>query len=317
MPTDKLTDFPSPLNHAAEACAGEAHIGDPPQTESSTLFDKVEKVCVASVPESKDSRMESTSPLDNKGTLFFITIGGFFIANAIIAEFIGAKVFSLDQAFGLEPLYFDFAGKRIALFNLTAGALLWPLEFAISDTINEYFGRRGVKILTYLTIAFISYAFLIVFSAIQLPPAKIWLIQTTNSGGQINMEDAFQAIFGQGLWIIVGSLTAFLLGQFIDVSIFHKVKQYTGEKHLWLRTAGSTVVSQLVDSYVVLFISFSLNPQTNWDIKIILVMGCVKYSYKFFMVIALTPMIYLLHKIVDNYLGESRAHEMKERAMQY
>lgn len=321
MPKDKLTDFPLPLDKVEEVFIEEAHKSEDSQMElSSNQMEKMPvaevKVPVAEVEACKVAPLEFSSPLESRGTLLFIIVGGFFIANAIIAEFIGSKVFSLDQALGWEPHYINIAGKQIPLFNLTAGALLWPLEITISNTINEYFGRRSVRVLMYITITFISYAFLMVFTAIQLPPAEIWIIRI-DRGKTINMEEAFEAIFSQGLWTIMGSLTAFLIGQLIDSSIFHRVKQYTGQKHLWLRNAGATVISQLVDSYIVLFISYYFNPHTNWDVKIILVMGGVKYSYKFFMVFALTPLIYLLHGIIDNYLGEPLASKMKEKAMQY
>ncbi len=63
-------------------------------------------------------------------------------------------------------------------------------------------------------------------------------------------------IFRQGLWIIIGSMVAFLIGQVLDVLVFHRIKKITGEKRIWLRATGSTLVSQLVDSFVVLFIAF-------------------------------------------------------------
>jgi len=256
-----------------------------------------------------------SSPLDNKTNLLFVAIGGFFVANAIIAEFIGVKVFSLEKTFGFEPLAFPLWGMIISL-NLTAGALLWPLEFAISDVINEYFGRRGVKILTYITILFIGYAFLMVILTMQLAPVDFWIMRQTEYG-PINMEAAFNTIFGQGLWIIIGSLIAFLVGQLIDVAIFYQVKRYTGEKYLWLRATGSTLVSQLVDSFIVLLIAFYFNPATQWDLYQVIILGIVKYMYKVVMAVALTPLIYLLHKIIDDYLGQELATEMKKQAMQH
>jgi queuosine precursor transporter len=264
----------------------------------------------------EDKQMESPSPLDNKANMLFIAIGGFFIANAIIAEFIGVKVFSLEKTLGFEPLNYSLFGAETTIsLNLTAGALLWPLEFAISDIINEYFGRRGVKVLTYITIIFVSYAFLMVFSTMQLTPTEYWITRNTSEYGLVNMEAAFNTIFGQGLWIIIGSLIAFFIGQLVGVTIFYQVKKYTGEKYLWLRTTGSTLVSQFVDSFVVLLISFYFNPATQWGFYTVMMLGVVKYFYKFIMAILLTPLIYLLHNFIDDYLGEAIASEMKKHAM--
>jgi hypothetical protein len=251
--------------------------------------------------------------INHKGSLLFVLIGGFFIANAIIAEFIGIKVFSLERTLGFEPLDWQMSGFNIAL-NLSAGALLWPLEFAIADLINEYFGKRGIKLLSYLSVALISYAFLMVSFTIFLTPADFWVTRHTSTG-TINMVQAFDAVFSQGLWIIIGSLVAFLIGQLIDVRVFHWVKERTGERYLWLRATGSTLVSQFIDSFIVLIIAFHINPNANWDLKTIIIIGTVKYLYKFIMAFLLTPVIYLLHYFIDYYLGESLATEMKKRAL--
>jgi uncharacterized integral membrane protein (TIGR00697 family) len=248
-----------------------------------------------------------------KETLLFLMLGGFFITNALIAEFVGVKVFSLEKTFGLPPANLHILGFYLS-FNLTAGALLWPLVFVMSDLINEYFGRRGVRLLSYMTIALISYTFLIIFLSMNLVPADFWLIRNTENG-PLNMEVAFGAIFGQGLWIIIGSLIAFFIGQVVDVAVFYQIKLYTGEKYLWLRATGSTLISQLIDSFVVLIIAFHLNPSTHWDLKLVLAIGIAKYIYKFLMAILLTPVMYLMHTLIDNYLGEELAERLKENAM--
>lgn len=257
---------------------------------------------------------QSSSHFDNKSTLLFVYLSSFFIANAIIAEFIGVKVFSLEQSLGFEPLNFPLGGLHFS-FNLTTGVLLWPLVFVMTDVINEYFGRRGVKILSYMAVLLIGYAFLIIFLAISLTPADFWLIRDSKPHGHVNMQIAFEVIFGQGLWVIVGSLVAFLIGQLIDVFLFYAVKKRTGEKYLWLRATGSTLVSQAVDSFIVLFISFHINPATRWDLKLIFTLFVIKYLYKFIIALAMTPLIYLIHNIIDAYLGESLAVELKQRAM--
>ncbi len=78
--------------------------------------------------------------------------------------------------------------------------------------------------------------------------------------GVPDMDKAYGQILGQGSMIIIASLTAFLLGQLVDVFTFHKIKKVTGEGKIWLRATGSTLVSQLIDSFVVLFCAFHLFP---------------------------------------------------------
>jgi uncharacterized integral membrane protein (TIGR00697 family) len=159
-----------------------------------------------------------------------------------------------------------------------------------------------------------------VFFSIKTSPADFW-IGNRAAEGIANMDIAYSSIFGQGLWIIIGSLIAFLIGQVVDVVIFHKIKKVTGEKSIWLRSTGSTVVSQLIDSFVVLFIAFYLGPRITsgqgqpWPFMLVLAVGVGNYIYKFTMAVLLTPVIYLVHNIIEKYLGHNTAREMKNAAM--
>ncbi len=248
---------------------------------------------------------------DKKTKLFFI-LGGFFIANAIIAEMIGGKIFSLEETLGLQATYFSLFCENNLSFNLTAGVLLWPVVFIMTDIINEYYGMKGVKFLSYLSVALISFAFIIIYGAIQLTPATWWQ-DTYKAQGVPNAQLAFKVIMGQGLWIIIGSLVAFLLGQILDVLVFHKIKKATGDKMVWLRATGSTLVSQAVDSFVVLFIAFYIGQ--NWTFAQVFAIASVNYVYKFIVAIGLTPLIYLGHKLIDKFLGKEEANRMKKLAV--
>ena len=253
-----------------------------------------------------------TNILKDKPTKLFLGITAFFVANALIAECIGGKIFSLEKLFGFAPSNFTLFGQSGLAFNLTCGVLLWPLEFIITDIVNEYYGPKSVRRISYTAVVLISYAFIMFYSAMNIPPADFW-IGSKQDMGIPNMQVAFGGIFGQGMWIIVGSLTAFLVSQLIDVTIFHKIKRMTGEKWVWLRATGSTVVSQLVDSFVVLFIAFKIG--NNWSWQLVLAICLLNYAYKFTMAIALTPMIYFVEKRIENYLGKETAHKMKQAAM--
>lgn len=257
------------------------------------------------------AHMENIKVVHNKASRLFIFLAGFFIANALIAEFIGVKIFSLEKTFGFEPFTLHIFGETLS-FNLTCGVLLWPFVFILTDVINEYYGKRGVRFLSFLAVGLISYAFLMIFLGIKVAPADFW-ITTKQSEGIADMNNAYGAVFGQGLRIILGSIVAFLVGQVVDVYIFHRIKQMTGEKSIWLRATGSTVVSQLIDSYVVLFIAFY--GQEGWSTVLILAVGVVNYIYKFTMAVLLTPLIYILHGIIDKYLGDDLAKELKDYAL--
>ncbi len=254
--------------------------------------------------------------IDKPTKLFFI-LGGFFITNALLAEFVGVKIFSLEATLGFSPFEWTLFGVEDLGFNLTAGVVLWPVIFVMTDIINEYYGKSGVKKLTYLTIGLIIYAFLMVSLSMELAPNEWWDSisgQSPDGSPQISsMNAAFKAIFGQGLWIILGSLCAFIIGQGIDVFVFQKIKKMTGETKIWLRATGSTLVSQLVDSFIVLIIAFYIG--SDWDITRVLAIGCVNYLYKFAIAIMLTPIIYFAHYIIDQYLGIEVANSLKAKAI--
>ena len=140
-----------------------------------------------------------------------------------------------------------------------------------------------------------------------------WWVDVAKDQGVPDYQAAFAAIFGQGMWIIVGSLVAFLLGQLIDVSVFHRIRRATGERHAWLRATGSTAVSQLIDSFVVLYIAFVLGPQ-QWSLSLFFAVGTLNYIYKMLAAIALIPLLYLMRAGIRRYLGEDRATELREQA---
>ena len=251
--------------------------------------------------------------LNDKPTRLFIFLTSFFVANALIAECIGGKLFSLERVFSIAPHLFSLLGEHGLTFTLTCGVLLWPLEFVMTDVVNEYYGPKAVRRISYIAIALICYAFLMFYIAIQMPADTGFWTGSQKADGIPNMQVAFASIFGQGMWIIAGSVTAFLLSQIVDVWVFHRIKKVTGEKKVWLRSTGSTLVSQLVDSFIVLFIAFKLGK--GWSYQRVLAICLVNYAYKSTMAIVLTPLIYIIEKWIEHYLGHEITHKMKRAAM--
>ena len=252
------------------------------------------------------------SILKDKPTKLFLGITAFFVANALIAECIGGKIFSLEKVFGLAPSNFTLFGVPNLSFNLTCGVLLWPLEFVITDIVNEFYGPKAVRRISLIAVALISYAFIMFYLAMSAAPAGFW-VESKMQNGVPSMQLAFEAIFGQGMWIIIGSIIAFMVSQLIDVTVFHQIKKRTGDKMIWLRSTGSTVISQLVDSFVVLFIAFKIG--NGWAWSTVLAVGVVNYMYKFTMAIVLTPLIHLIRNRIENYVGAEAAEKMKREAM--
>ena len=250
--------------------------------------------------------------LKDKPTKLFLFISAFFVANALIAECIGGKIFSLEKLFGLQPASFTLLGQSGLSYSLTCGVLLWPLEFVMTDIVNEYYGPKAVRRISYTAVSLIAYAFVMFYAAIQVAPAP-WWPASSQASGIPDRQAAFSNVFGQGMWIIAGSIVAFLFSQLIDVLIFHRIKRATGEKWLWLRATGSTLVSQLIDSFIVLVIAFKLGQGWSWGQVIAICL--VNYSYKAIMALVLTPVVYLAEKGIANYVGHDVAARMKQQAM--
>lgn len=232
--------------------------------------------------------------------IVFLVLAGIFITNALVAEIIGGKLITVDLSFGI---------LNIKPFVLSMGILPWPVVFLTTDLINEYFGRKGVRKLSLLTAVLIAYAFVVIFFAIRVPAWENSLVQT---------ED-FKRVLGQSQLIIIGSITAFLVGQLLDVFIFWFLRERTGGKMLWLRATGSTVISQLVDSFIVLGIAFYLPDVFNFYNKPadklmtfdqFIAIGFTGYAFKLIIAICLTPLIYGTHAVIDRYLGEKDAETL-------
>ena len=236
--------------------------------------------------------------------LLFLGLAAFFLTNALLAEIIGPKIFSLEGLLGVAPAHIMLFGRGPFDFNLSSGALLWPFVFISTDVINEYFGPAGVRRVSLLGVGMIIYMFGMVWAVTHTPPAAFWLaLNNVDAAGRpFDVNYAFSSIFRQGMGIMIGSLTAFMLGQFADAYLFQTIRKRTGEGKIWLRATGSTVISQLLDSFLVLYIAFYLFG--NWSVEQVVLVGVVNYIYKFSAAIVLTPLLYLAHNVVDRYLGE-------------
>ena len=237
----------------------------------------------------------------SKKQKLFAFLFGVFLTNAIIAEIIGVKIVSIEKSLGFLPLGIKTPWGETWDFNQTAGALNWPIVFITSDIINDYFGKKGVKFISYTTSIFIAYTFFIIYLATKLVPADFWLNVNGLKEG-FNIDRAFQKIFQQGLGIIIGSISAFLISQLLDALIFEKIKHKTGGKMIWLRATGSTLISQLIDSILVIGIAFYVFG--GWTFSQWMNVSFNNYLYKFSIAILFTPVLYVAHYFIEKYLKE-------------
>jgi uncharacterized integral membrane protein (TIGR00697 family) len=221
----------------------------------------------------------------------FVVLAAVFFANALLAELIGGKLFTVPMPWG-----------RLVL---SCGIVLWPVVFILTDVVNEYFGRRGVRRLSVLAALIISYAYV-----------ALWLTQLVPAAEFSPVDDAsFSRVFLQSQWIIAGSIAAFLLAQLLDVTVFWLIRRRTGHRLLWMRATGSTVVSQLADTFVVQFIGlylpFALGGR-GVDFPTFLNSASTGYLFKVLVAVAITPLLYLLHAAIDRWLGPEQAERVVE-----
>ena len=211
-----------------------------------------------------------------KKDLVYVILAGIFITNAVVAELIGGKLILVGP------------------YVMSVGILPWPIVFITTDLINEYFGEKGVKKLSLITASLIGYCFVLLYFALQLPAVQ---------GDGLVTDAQFNGVFGQSMWIIVGSILAFLVSQLIDVTVFHFFKNKTGNRMIWLRSTGSTVISQLFDSFIVLGIAFWLTGKMTTEVYI--ASAFTGYFVKLIIAVCLTPVIYLGHALIEKYLQKS------------
>lgn len=211
----------------------------------------------------------------SKKDTVYVVLAGIFITNAVVAELIGGKLI--------------YVGSAV----MSVGILPWPIVFITTDLINEYFGEKGVRKLSTITASLIAYCFVLLYVALNVPAVK---------GEHLVTDSQFNAVFGQSMWIIVGSITAFLVSQLIDVTIFHFVKNRTGNKMIWLRSTGSTVISQLFDTFIVLGIAFWMTGKMTTEVFI--KSAFTGYFVKLAIAVTLTPLIYLGHSLIEKYIHE-------------
>ena len=196
---------------------------------------------------------------------FYVWLTAFFVAALVTGDFIGGRFWVLGG------------------FTLSAGIIPFPLTFVLTDVVNEFYGPSGARRLTFVGLGAAVFVWLVITLALHLPPSP-----------QSPIPDAvFQAAFGTAARLYVASLTAFVVGQMLDISIFRALRKRTGHRLLWLRATGSTVISQAIDSFTVSFVFLAGNESLGFITQ----NAANNYVGKLIMAVLLTPVIYGIHAI--------------------
>lgn len=234
----------------------------------------------------------------NRAQKLYVICAAVFLTALVVAEATASKFFT---AFHL-PFTLTIFGQEFSRVTMTAGVIAFPVTFIVTDVMNEYYGKRGIRYVTFVGMAMIIFEFLLLWICIEVP---------VDPSSPVS-QGAFAEVFGNSQRVIIGSLTAYILGQLADITLFHWLRKLTRGKHLWLRATGSTFGSQFIDTLVVLTVAFV----GQLSFQEIIAITLFNYSYKFIIAVGITPIIYLAHYAMDRYLGHDKAEQLREQAEQ-
>ncbi|RYE81323.1 MAG: VUT family protein [Myxococcales bacterium] len=218
--------------------------------------------------------------LDRRAQLFAFLLG-IFVTSLLVGDIIGGKLIEV----GL------LGSPRI----VSVGMIPFPVTFLLTDILNEFYGQKAARLVT--LVGFFMAVFAFVLIAVAGVPA--WATLTREPGYPGMVEASFVNVFAGSQRILLASMVAYLFGQFLDITIFNLLKRLTSNRYLWLRATGSTLVSQLVDTVVIQYLAWT---GTLTAVKLVELVS-TGYTIKLLVAVALTPLIYAGHALVERVLG--------------
>jgi uncharacterized integral membrane protein (TIGR00697 family) len=214
-------------------------------------------------------------------TKLLMVLAGLFITALVIGDIIGGKLYQTEVG-GL-------------LLTISVGMIPFPVVFLLTDVINEFYGQKTARFVTWVGFAMAWFVIAIIQVADLIPFAGF-----TSAAGWTGIDaGAFERVFTSSTRILLSSTAAYLLAQLVDIGIFHFLRRRTSGRALWLRATGSTVVSQLIDTVVIQFLAWSGKMAVGSIVSIIL----TSYLVKVVVAIAMTPMVYGAHALLERRLG--------------
>lgn len=214
-------------------------------------------------------------------TRLFLVLAAVFTTCLVVGDVIGGKLIELPMP-GWTAV-------------ITVGMIPFPVTFLLTDLLNEFYGKKAARFVTYVGFgcALLTYAFIFVGGAI--PIAAF----THAEGWEGVTEGAFANVFLGSQRMIIASLTAYMIAQLVDIFAFHALKRMTRGKLLWLRATGSTVISQAVDTVAINFVAWTGVLGFDQILNVI----ASSYAVKILIAIGLTPLIYAGHAAIERWFG--------------
>jgi queuosine precursor transporter len=222
-------------------------------------------------------------------TTLYIWLTGLFVTCLLMANVLGVKLFAYKISLGSLEIPVEH----------TVGMLPFPITFVLTDLLNEYYGKKAARRVTWIAFTMAVIAFVLISIGRAMPILEG--IPGTADGA------SFETIFGSSSLMYLASIFAFLIGSMLDIFTFGIFKRATKGKMVWLRATGSTVISQVFDSFVITFVFFivlqKLVGKEPATFEFVLRTAATGYILKFVIAIALTPVIYLGRWLIRTRLG--------------
>lgn len=218
----------------------------------------------------------------NKTTAVYLFLGGLFVAFLVLCNLIANKFISINLFFRSSP------------FIISCGILPYPLTFLITDLLSEFYGRRKTTLVIFTGFVASILIILFLFLANSIPAVNF---------SPVN-DSSFNQVFGNSWRVISASMTAYLMAQLVDVNLYEFWRKLTKGKYLWIRNNGSTIISQLVDTVLVVLVLF-IGVLPGQEMLNLITDG---WLFKIFCALIDTPIIYgcvyLLRKYFNLQKGE-------------
>ena len=197
----------------------------------------------------------------------FLILASLFVAALIVCNLIANKFVTADLGF--------------QVFTLSAGVLPYPVTFLVTDLLSEIYGKRRANLVVWA--GFVASAFVL---------GVLWLGNQFQAIPESIVDDAtYKLVFGNAWRVIAASMTAYLVAQFIDVRMFHFWRTLTKGRHLWLRNNASTVVSQFLDSFLVVTVLFAGTGKMTVGEMAWIILGT--WLFKVLVALCDTPLFYV------------------------
>jgi uncharacterized integral membrane protein (TIGR00697 family) len=228
------------------------------------------------------AKSRAAMKLDVRLTLFLYLVA-IFLTCLLVGDLIGGKLTEVTVPGTDHTLVFS------------VGQLSFPLTFVLTDILNEFYGRKVTRKVTYLAFWMVGLAVVVIFVAGRMP----WWAVATGAGWDGVNPESFDRVFSNAIRIQISSMGAFLTSQLVDISVFFLLKRLTGNRYLWLRATGSTAVSQIIDTALITALAFGEKMYFDQYVKAVV----SSYEVKLFAAFAVTPIIYGLHKLLESRFG--------------